>query len=179
MKKRFLALSAALLLTVTYAVADEGMWMANLLDKQLYQLMKSKGLKLSPAEIYNENGGALSDAIIAIDGGSCSGSIISPNGLMITNHHCAYGDVHALSTPEKNYLEDGFWAMKMEDERPIKGKTVTFLRRVKDVTEETHQIMDSLDKLGPKGIFFMRKVSGIIEDKYKSSGYDVGLSSMW
>ncbi|NTV18549.1 MAG: S46 family peptidase, partial [Bacteroidales bacterium] len=94
MKKRFLAFSAALLLTVTYAVADEGMWMANLLDKQLYQLMKSKGLKLSPAEIYNENGGALSDAIIAIDGGSCSGSIISPNGLMITNHHCAYGDVH-------------------------------------------------------------------------------------
>jgi len=179
MKKRFLALSAALLLTVTYAVADEGMWMANLLDKQLYQLMKSKGLKLSPAEIYNENGGALSDAIIAIDGGSCSGSIISPNGLMITNHHCAYGDVHALSTPEKNYLEDGFWAMKMEDERPIKGKTVTFLRRVKDVTEETHQIIDSLDKHGPRGIFFMRKVSGILEDKYKTAGYEVGLSSMW
>jgi hypothetical protein len=179
MKKRFLAFSAALLLTVTYAVADEGMWMANLLDKQLYQLMKSKGLKLSPAEIYNENGGALSDAIIAIDGGSCSGSIISPNGLMITNHHCAYGDVHALSTPEKNYLEDGFWAMKMDDERPIKGKTVTFLRRVKDVTEETHKLMDSLDKIGPRGIFFMRKVSGILEDKYKTPGYEVGLSSMW
>jgi hypothetical protein len=179
MKKRLLAFSAALLLTVTYAVADEGMWMANLLDKQLYQLMKSKGLKLSPAEIYNENGGALSDAIIAIDGGSCSGSIISPNGLMITNHHCAYGDVHALSTPEKNYLEDGFWAMKAEDERPIKGKTVTFLRKVIDVTVETNRVMDSLDKAGPRGIFFMRKVSGILEDKYKSTGYEAGLSSMW
>lgn len=177
--KKILALSAALFLTFSFAIADEGMWMVNMMDKQLYQLMKSKGLKLSPAELYNENGGALSDAIIAIDGGSCSGSIISPNGLMITNHHCAYGDIHGLSTPEKNYLEDGFWAMKMADEKPITGKSITFLRRVKDVTEETNQIIDSLAKLGPKGIFFMRKVSGVIEERYKSSGYEVSLSSMW
>jgi len=179
MTKKIIALVGALVLTFTCAIADEGMWLVNMLDKQLYQLMKSKGLKMDQAEIYNDKGGALSDAIIAIDGGSCSGSIISGQGLMITNHHCAYGDIHALSTPENNYLENGFWAMSMDKEIPIKGKSVTFLRRVIDVTEETKFVMDSLSKLGPKGIFFMRKVSGVLEDKYKSSGYEVGLSSLW
>ena len=141
--------------------------------------MANKGLKLKPGEIYNVEGGALTDAIVAIDGGMCSGSIISPKGLMITNHHCAYGDIHSLSTPEKNYLEDGFWAMNMSDEVPIKGKSVTFLRSVMDVTEVVTKIIDSLDAAGPRGLFFMNRVSGIIEKKFESSPYEKGLSSMW
>jgi dipeptidyl-peptidase 7. Serine peptidase. MEROPS family S46 len=90
--------------------------------------MKAKGLKLAPNEIYNENGGALTDAIVALDGGSCSASIISADGLLITNHHCAYGDIQAISTPDNNYLENGFWAMNRDQEIPIKGKTVTFFK---------------------------------------------------
>ncbi|MDP3452884.1 MAG: S46 family peptidase, partial [Bacteroidales bacterium] len=142
-------------------------------------LMKSKGLELKPGEIYNPQDVALSDAIVAIDGGSCSGSIISANGLMITNHHCAYGDIHSLSTPQKNYLEDGFWAMKMSDEIPIKGKSVTFLRGVSDVTAMVNTIIDSLDAIGPRGIFFMNKVSGEVEKRFKGSPYEKSLSSMW
>jgi hypothetical protein len=179
MKKRLIVLVALLSLFLPRAVADEGMWLVNLLDKQLYELMKSKGLELKPGEIYNPQDIALSDAIVAIDGGSCSGSIISANGLMITNHHCAYGDIHSLSTPQKNYLENGFWAMKMSDEIPIKGKSVTFLRGVSDVTAMVTTIIDSLDAIGPRGIFFMNKVSGEVEKRFKGSPYEKSLSSMW
>ena len=87
--------------------ADEGMWLVNLLDKNLTKKMQKEGLKLDPKQIYDENSAAISDAVVALDFG-CTGSIISEEGLLITNHHCAYGDIHALSTPEKNYLEYGF-----------------------------------------------------------------------
>ncbi|MDP3398544.1 MAG: S46 family peptidase [Bacteroidales bacterium] len=177
--KKLLTLLFVILLIATKTFADEGMWLVNLLDKQLYELMANKGLKLKPGEIYNVEGGALTDAIVAIDGGMCSGSIISPKGLMITNHHCAFGDIHSLSTPEKNYLEDGFWAMNMSDEVPIKGKSVTFLRSVMDVTDIVTKIIDSLDAAGPRGLFFMNRVSGIIEKRFESSLYEKGLSSMW
>lgn len=166
-------------LSASSLMADEGMWLVNLLDKQMYAKMKSKGLKLQPNEIYNESGLDISDAIVALDGGMCSGSIISATGLMITNHHCAYGDIHALSTPENNYLENGFWAMNASQEIPIKGKSVTFLRRVIDVTGEVKALSDSLSKAGSKGIFFMRRVAGMMEDRYKQEGFEASLSSMW
>jgi len=179
MRKSILTLIVSFFVLIPFANADEGMWMVNLLNKQLFDQMKNKGLKLKANEIYNENGGALTDAIVAIDGGSCSGSIISADGLMITNHHCAYGDVHSLSTNTKNYLEDGFWALSRDQEVNIKGKTVTFLRKVLDVTDEVNLIIDSLDKKGPRGIFFMAKVSGVIEKRYESMLYEKSLSSMW
>lgn len=177
--KKLLTLLFVIFFVTTKSFADEGMWLINLLDKQLHELMASKGLKLKSGEIYNVDGGALTDAIVAIDGGMCSGSIISSKGLMITNHHCAYGDIHSLSTPDKNYLEDGFWAMKMSDEVPIKGKSVTFLRSVTDVTEMVTKIIDSLDAAGPRGLFFMNRVSGIVEKRYENIPYEKGLSSMW
>lgn len=179
MLKKSIATIALLTIVAFKTYADEGMWLVNLLDKQLYAQMKAKGLKLSANEIYNDKGGAISDAIVAIDGGSCSGSIISAEGLMITNHHCAYGDVHKLSTKDKNYLEDGFWAMTRDQEVPIKGKQVTFLRRVIDVTDETNRVIDSLDKAGPRGLFFMNKVSGVFEKRYSNQPYEVALMSMW
>ncbi len=161
------------------ATADEGMWLINMIDNQLYEQMKSKGLKLKPGEIYNPTSIALTDAIVAIDGGMCSGSIISASGLMITNHHCAYSDIHSLSTPENNYLENGFWAMSLEQEKPIKGKSVTFLRGVADVTDYVLHVIDSLDAAGPRGLFFMNKVSSVVEQKYQDSPYEKGLSSKW
>ncbi len=157
--------------------ADEGMWLVNLLDKNLTKKMQKEGLKLDPKQIYNENGSAISNAVVALDFG-CTGSIISEEGLLITNHHCAYGDIHALSTPEKNYLEDGFWAMKRTEEVPIAGKSVYFLRKVIDATDEVKATSDSLAaKKLPSG---MRKVSSVIEEKYnKISGMETMLMSMW
>ncbi len=179
MSRKFFIIAAFLMLVAGRLSADEGMWLVNLLDRQLFELMKSKGLVLNPGEIYNPGEGTLTDAIVAIDGGSCSGSIVSQKGLMITNHHCAYGDIHSLSTPEKNYLEDGFWAMNYSEEKPIKGKSVTFLRGVVDVTDKVNMIIDSLDAAGPRGLFFMNRVSSVIEKSFGSVPYEKSLSSMW
>jgi hypothetical protein len=157
--------------------ADEGMWLVNLLDKNLTQQMKKTGLKLDPKLIYDESGSAVSNAVVALDFG-CTGSIISDKGLLITNHHCAYSDIHALSTPEKNYLEDGYWAMNISQEIPIKGKSVFFLRKVTDVTDEIKQISDSLKKNNIPG--GMRKITNIIETKHsKQSGMETSCNSMW
>ncbi|MBR1887638.1 MAG: S46 family peptidase, partial [Bacteroidales bacterium] len=81
------------------AQADEGMWLIQALDKALEKNMKARGLKLSAREIYNEEAGGISDAVVSL-GFYCTGSMISGDGLLITNHHCAYSDVVALSTPE-------------------------------------------------------------------------------
>ncbi len=159
------------------AHADEGMWLIHLLNKNLSSQMKKTGLKIDPKIIYDQDNASISDAIVALDFG-CTGSIISKEGLLLTNHHCAYGDIHSLSTPEKNYLEDGFWAMTKEQEIPIKGKSAFFLRKVIDATQEVHQVSDSLKKEGFNA--GMRKISSIIERRYKKgSGSEVMLMSMW
>lgn len=179
MKRNILKLLLLLILLPVQQVsrADEGMWLINLLDKNLTKKMKQAGLKVDPKVIYDENNISISDAVVALDFG-CTGSIISSNGLLITNHHCAYGDIHALSTPEKNYLEDGFWAMNRDQEIYIPGKSVFFLRKVTNVTEEVKSIADSLRKAGaPAG---MRKISSIIEPRHaKATGYETMCMSMW
>ncbi|MEG0948417.1 MAG: S46 family peptidase [Bacteroidales bacterium] len=159
--------------------ADEGMWLMTQFQETIYPKMKKMGLSLKPGEIYNEEKVSLSDAIVAIDGGSCSGSMISNQGLLITNHHCAYGDVHAASTSEQNYLEDGFWAGAHPEELPIAGKTVQFLRRIIDVTDEAQGEMDKLEKEGFTGMKG-RRIARILEEKYaKETGMSAQLASMW
>lgn len=159
--------------------ADEGMWMVNTIDKALEKKMKERGLKLNAREIYNADaeGASLTDAIVSLDFG-CSGSVVSDNGLVITNHHCAYGDVHKLSTPEHNYLEEGFWAMKAEDEVNIEGKKMFFLKKVLDVTDEVLQLTEEQQAEGKP--FGFRRLSSLIEKKYsKETGLTAWLSSMW
>ena len=156
------------------------MWLVSTFRDVIYPQMKKEGLKLKPGEIYNEESPALCNAIVAVDGGMGTGSVISDKGLVITNHHVAYGDIHSLSTPAKNYLEEGFWALRQKDELPLKGKTVTFLRQVRDVTDEALAIRDSLEKANSLGVFGTRKVYGILERKYgKDTPFDVECASMW
>lgn len=161
------------------AKADEGMWMVNAIDAALEKKMQERGLELSAGEIYNADapGSTVADAVVSMAFG-CTGSMISDNGLLITNHHCAYSDVHGLSTPEHNYLEDGFWAMKADEEVNIAGKSVYFLKRVIDVTDEVLKLQAELIAEGkPAG---SRKVSHLMEQKYKEeTGLDAWLSSMW
>ena len=116
MKKAIFYLLACVLLPVA-ASADEGMWLINRLG-EIYPQMKSKGLKIKDKEIYNEQTSALADAVVAVDGGMGTGSMISDEGLMITNHHVAFSDICALSTPEHNYLETGFWPVRAEKRFP-------------------------------------------------------------
>lgn len=176
MKKWLLTLSLAILV-LPGARADEGMWLIQSLDKAIEKNMKARGCKLKAREIYNEEAGGLSDAIVSL-GFYCSGSMISEDGLMITNHHCAYSDVAALSTPEKNYLETGFFALSRDQEIPIPGLQFFFLRRVLDVTDEVEAMKKELGIEGkPVG---MRRLSYVMEKKYsEETGLEAGLQGMW
>ena len=131
--KRFFAILAALSLTLT-AAADEGMWLLPLLQKMNGKALHDAGCKLSMDDIYSINHSSLKDNIVHF-GGGCTGEIISAEGLIVTNHHCGYSSIQALSTDEHNYLMDGYWAMTREAELPAKGLSVTFLQSMTDVTE--------------------------------------------
>ena len=133
MKKLFLLFAAA---CVTFsAAADEGMWMLPYLQKMNAKDMKARGCKLSAEAIYSMNNSSLKDAIV-IFGGGCTGEIVSPDGLLFTNHHCGYGSIQALSSVEHDYLKNGFWAMSRAEEIPAPGLKVRFIRKIVDVTSD-------------------------------------------
>ncbi len=161
------------------ASADEGMWMIQDIHEALEKNMQARGLRLSAREIYNADapGASISDAVVSL-GFYCTGSVISRDGLIITNHHCAYANVSKLSTPEHNYLEDGFWAMTSAEEIPIEGESVYFLKRVIDVTEEYEKLAGEMRQKHQKA--GSRKLSSILEKKYAGeTGMEAILSSMW
>ena len=173
------ALLLALSLLPLAASADEGMWMIHAIDQALEKKMRERGLQLSAGEIYNADapGATVSDAVVSL-GFYCTASVISDEGLLITNHHCAYSDLFDLSTPEKNYLEDGYWAFHRQDEIPLKGKEVYFLKRVLDVTDEVAAVSDSLSARGER--FGSRKLTSILERRYAArTGLEASLNSMW
>lgn len=137
MKKILISTLAALSVmtgSALTAMADEGMWLLPLLEKMNAKDMKKHGCKLAPKQIYNADGVSLKDAIVQF-GGGCTGEIISDEGLLVTNHHCGYSHIQALSSVEHNYLQDGFWAMNRSEELPCDGLTVKFLESVTDVTD--------------------------------------------
>ena len=161
------------------ASADEGMWLIHTLNAAIEKKMQERGLELSANEIYNADapGATVADAIVSMEFG-CTGSMISENGLLITNHHCAYGDVHALSTSEHNYLEEGFWAMRSDEEINIKDKSVWFLKRVIDVTDEVNELKRQHEAEGK--ILGGRKLSYIMERKYaENTDLEPWFATMW
>jgi hypothetical protein len=127
------------LVFLTYAMgnvarADEGMWLPFLIGRN-YEDMKKHGLKLTQEQIYSINKSSLKDAVISF-GGFCTGEIISGQSLILTNHHCGYDAIAGASTPEHNYLDNGFWAKSLKEEIPVPGLTATFMIRMEDVTAQ-------------------------------------------
>ena len=132
MKRLFLSIT--LIISVLCAKADEGMWLPyNLSDKSLAE-MQQLGCKLTAEQIFNLNQPSLKDAIVQF-GGGCTGELISPEGLILTNHHCGLSYVQKHATVEHDYLTDGFWAYSKAEELPNPGLTVWFLSNVEDVTD--------------------------------------------
>ena len=134
MKKifRWVALGAMAFTSVFTARADEGMWLPSLIENRIAD-MHEKGFRLSAKDIYSINQASLKDAVVLF-GRGCTGELISPEGLLLTNHHCGYGQIQQHSSVEHDYLRDGFWAMSRSEELPNKGLTVSFLERMEDVT---------------------------------------------
>ena len=117
--KKYLVAALAAAFTFS-AQADEGMWLLQLMKQQnSIDLMKKQGLKLEADDLYNPNGVSLKDAV-GIFGGGCTGEIISPEGLILTNHHCGYASIQQHSSVEHDYLTDGFWARLLGQE-PRRG----------------------------------------------------------
>lgn len=136
--KKIFALLTAVSLFAGILYADEGMWMLPLLKQMNAKSMAQHGCRLRPDQIYNASGISLKDAIVHF-GGGCTGEVISSNGLVVTNHHCGYAAIQALSSPEHNYLENGYWAMDLSEELPAEGLKVTFLISMEDVTDRLDQ----------------------------------------
>ena len=146
MKKRFLVfllLSSIILLPVLGA--DEGMWIPILIEKYNIKLMQEKGFKLTAEDIYSINRASMKDAVV-IFGGGCTGEVISPEGLIITNHHCGYDRIQEHSSLDHDYLSNGFWAMSHQEELTNPGLTVTFLKWMEDVTDKVlKDVKEGLD----------------------------------
>lgn len=142
MKKRPILLTLALILSGMMCRADEGMWIPMLLKKYNIEDMQKQGFKLTAEDIYSINQASLKDAVIGLgrEGSPffhfCTGELISNEGLMVTNHHCAFDMIQSHSSLEHNYLRDGFWAKTKKDELANPGITASILVRMEDVTEE-------------------------------------------
>ena len=130
----FSSLISLLLLLPSLVRADEGMWFLMFLKRLNERDMQKQGLQLTAEEIYSINNNSLKNAIVQFNG-SCTASIISPEGLVITNHHCGYGSIADLSTAQHNYLRDGYWAKTKADELPPKRLFVRFFVRMDNVTD--------------------------------------------
>ena len=153
MNKLIISLAAAILSLPV--AADEGMWLLPLLKGQRFPEMQALGLKLQDYDIYSPDSASLKDAVV-IFGGGCTGEIVSPEGLLLTNHHCGYGCIQRHSTLEHDYLTDGFWAMSRDQELPNPGMTVTFIDKIEDVTDYVKKELEkdtdpnSMNFLSPK-----------------------------
>ena len=131
--KKIVSIIIAAAISAGSVFADEGMWLLPLLEKVNGKAMKELGCELTPKQIYDINNTSLKDAIVQF-GGGCTGEIISSEGLLVTNHHCGYGNIQKLSSVEHDYLKDGYWAMNRNEELPCEGLTVTFLEYMQDIT---------------------------------------------
>ncbi|OPB85990.1 S46 family peptidase [Elizabethkingia ursingii] len=132
MKRLFLLLT--FMVSFVQMRADEGMWLMMLIKRLNGVDMQKEGLHLTPEEIYSVNNSSMKDAILQF-GGGCTAEIVSPQGLIFTNHHCGYGAIAAASTPEKDYLTNGFWAKNNGEEINSKGLSVRFFVRMDDATK--------------------------------------------
>ncbi len=135
-----------LFITIQISAQQGGMWIPSLLEGMNEKEMTALGSKLSASDIYDINNSSLKDAIGHFNGG-CTSEVISPKGLLLTNHHCGFSQIQSHSSLENDYLKDGFWAMNLEEELPNEGLYVEFIVRIEDVTDKVlHGVPDSISE---------------------------------
>lgn len=159
------------LITVNLAKADEGMWMPQLVEALNFADMKKNGFRLTAKDIYNINKASMKDAV-AIFGGGCTAEVISTKGLILTNHHCGFSSIAALSTVQNDHLKNGYFAMSAAEELPCKGLTVTFIKRIEDVTSKVmlNVLPDFSEK--QKDSVMKMNIKSIENEAKKNSHYD-------
>ncbi len=157
----------ALVLFVSFPIFAQqgGMWVPSLLKGMNEKEMKSLGMKMSVADIYDVNTSSLKDAVPQFNGG-CTAEVISSKGLLLTNHHCGYGEIQSHSTVEHDYLQDGFWAMSLEEELPNPDLEVTFIVSIHDVTKEILNGVDAITNEAEKKTAVQKNINDL-QKSYK------------
>ena len=162
-------LKVLLLLFVIQLHAQQGgMWIPSLLQGMNEKEMKNLGMKMSISDIYAVNKSSLKDAVPQFNGG-CTSEVISPKGLLLTNHHCGFDEIQSHSSVEHDYLTDGFWAYKMEDELPNPDLEVTFIVRIEDVTTKVLEGVASLPTEAEKQKKIQENISSLNKSLTKES----------
>lgn len=170
--KKFLSLFILIYIFHLPSKADEGMWIPMLLGELNEAEMQAMGMRITADDIYNINHSSLKDAI-AIFGRGCTAEIVSEDGLILTNHHCGYGIIQKHSSLEHDYLTDGFWAMDRSEELPNPGLTVTFMVRMKEVTDQVLEgIEDNMTEVERREIISVNidsiEVKAVKDTHYKA-----------
>ncbi len=173
------SIAILLVLTVNFSlIAEEGMWIPLLLQQLNIKQMQDMGLKLSAEDIYSINHSSLKDAIVQF-GGGCTAEIVSPNGLILTNHHCGLGAIQRLSSPQHDYLADGFWANSLPEELPCPGLTVTLLIRMEEVTGKVLQnVTDEMPEFQRMQII-KQNITGIEKEAITGTSYEAKTRSFY
>lgn len=148
------------LFSVPMFAQQGGMWIPSLLNGMNETEMTNLGMKMSIEDIYSVNQSSLKDAVPQFNGG-CTSEVISPNGLLLTNHHCGYGEIQAHSSVEHDYLQDGFWAKSYAEELPNEDLEVTFIVSINDVTKEVLAGVDALKSEADKKALIQKNISNL------------------
>ena len=158
--------------------ADEGMWFLMHLERMNQRDMQKMGLQLTAEEIYSINNQCLKDAIIQFNGG-CTASIISKNGLVLTNHHCGYDIIAELSSEKDNYLKNGYWASSLQNELKPESLSVRFFVRMDDVSERIlSQVNNSMTENEREAII-NKEIAKIEQENNEGGKYTVSVRSFY
>tara|TARA_B100000902_G_scaffold365033_1_gene385622 strand:+ start:86788 stop:88980 length:2193 start_codon:yes stop_codon:yes gene_type:complete len=177
MNKRIILLFITSICSINLSIADEGMWLPQLLSSINEKDMQEKGLNLSAQDLYDVNNSSLKDAIVSL-GGFCTGEIISSEGLLLTNHHCAYDLIQSHSTIDNDYLENGFWAMDRDQELPNEGLFVSFLVSIEDVTEKVLTDLGEVDQ-SVRNFKLQSIFKNIVNEKIEGTNYNARVKSFF
>ena len=179
MKKSLAGLFAFILFLSIQAKADEGMWLPSLVGKLNIDQMHSMGLKLSAEQIYSINSSSLKDAVVALDRGSCTAEVVSADGLLLTNHHCGFGEIQKHSSVGHDYLKDGFWAKTKDQELANPGKSVTFLIRMEDVTDQVMKGIAENEPVASRQEKILKAITAIEKEAKGDTKYETRVRTLF
>src|SRR5690554_2831348 len=166
------------LLSLPLFAQQGGMWVPSLLEGMNEGEMQSLGMKMSAEDIYSVNKSSLKDAIAHFNNG-CTSEVISSEGLLLTNHHCGYGQIQSHSSVEHNYLVEGFWAMNQKEELPNDGLSVTFIKRIDDVTDLVLAGTDAISDEEARSELIKNNIQKVTTEAQKEAWQDARVSTFY
>lgn len=176
--KKIILTMIAFIISLSSAMANEGMWFLMHIERLNHRDMQKMGLQLTPEEIYSINNQSLKDAIVQFNGG-CTASIVSQSGLVLTNHHCGYSAIAELSTAEQNHLKNGFWAGSKAEEMKPESLYVRFFLRMDDVSKRMlSQVNDSMSEKEREAAL-NKEIAKIEEENSEGGKYTVSVRSFY